>query len=237
MIGKGDTLTGENMKVKIPGIIARLLFLVAFNAVFFIVAGFEHITSVWIAYSMIHVTYLVFAFTPLFTKRGKTAYETAAPLVMLSGINFALHFVIGLIFMLVAPEKYTFEIVLYIILLTVYLVLFFTLMHANAHTEASSARQEKEAFFIRNQSSKLKLLATRASDPELVKLLETLADNMHASPSRSSQNAAMIEASISMKVCELDMAVNEGRTDDAKRTCRELSYMIDERTRILKISY
>ena len=224
-------------KTKIMGWIVRLLFLVAFNAIFFIVAGFDHPASVWIAYAMIHITYLMFICTPLFTRFEKTSMETGAPLVMLSAINFALHFLVGLIFMLVAPEKCKFEIVLYIILLTIYLVVFFTLMFANSHTEASAKRQAKEVFFIKNQASKLKMLIGRIADPELNKALETVADNMHASPSRSGGVAASVESSITMKVIDIEMAINEDRADDAKKGCRELGYLIEERKRILSINY
>ncbi len=224
-------------KSKVFGWITRLLFLVAFNAIFFIVGGTEHPASVWIAYAMIQATYLLLILSPYFTAGGKTALETGAPLVMLSSINFALHFVVGLIFMIAAPEKCKGEIVLYIILVAIYLAVFFTLMFANSHTESSVKRQAQETFFIKNQSSKLKLLASRATDAELARLIETMADNMHASPSRSNPNAAMVESNISMKVMEIEMAVNEGRADDAKRSCRELGYLIEERNRVLSISY
>lgn len=224
-------------KIKISGIIARLLFLVAFNAIFFLVAGFEHPASVWIAYAMIHVSYLMLVLTPLFIKGGKTVLETGGPLVILSSINFGVHFVVGLIFMIVSAEGYTFEIVLYIILWLAYLVPFFVLMAANAHTEASSARQAKEVFFIKNQASKLKMLIGRIADPELNKLLETASDNMHASPSRSGGVAQAVESSITMKVCEVEMAVIEQRVDDAKKSCRELTYLIEERKRVLSLNY
>lgn len=139
--------------------------------------------------------------------------------------------------MIAAPEKCKGEIVLYIILVAIYLAVFFTLMFANSHTESSVKRQAQDTFFIKNQSSKLKLLASRATDAELARLIETMADNMHASPSRSNPNAAMVESNISMKVMEIEMAVNEGRADDAKRSCRELGYLIEERNRVLTISY
>lgn len=224
-------------KSKIIGICARLLFVVAFCAIFFIAAGFEHRASVWIAFAMINITYLTFAFAPYLTKGGKTALETSGPLVIISGINFALHFIVGLIFMLVAPEDCKFEIILYIILVAIYLGVLLSVMFANTHTEQSAARQAKEVFFIKNQASKLKLLIGRATDSELNKLLESVSDNMHTSPSRSGGAAVSVESSITMKVIEIEMAVNESRIDDAKKCCRELSYLIDERNRILSINY
>lgn len=224
-------------KAKISGIIASLIFIVAFNAIFFIVAGFDHPASVWIAYAMIHVSYIMLILTPVLAGGGKTVLETSTPLFMLSGINFGVHFLVGLIFMLVAPDGCTFEIILYIILLVAYLIPFFTLFGVNAHTTESAKRQAKEVFFIKNQASKVKMLVGRAQDAELAKLLEIASDNMHASPSRSSENAAMIESSITMKVCEIGMAMDEDRIDDAKKTCRELGYLIEERNRILSLGY
>ena len=88
--------------MKIFGIIAKVAFIVAFNAIFFVVAGFDHPASVWIAYAMIHLSYGMFVCTPLFVRKGKTVMETAGPLFILSAANFALHFVVGLIFMLVS---------------------------------------------------------------------------------------------------------------------------------------
>ena len=223
-------------KTKVQGILVRLIFLVAFNAIFFLTAGFKNPASVWIAYAMIHASYLMLVCTPFFLRVEKTAMETGAPLVMLSGINFAIHFVLGLVFMLVASEKYIFEVVLYIILLSVYLFLFFTLSFTNAHTEASAKRQTGEVFFIRNQASKLKMLMGKIEDAELNKLLEITSDNMNASPTRSCGAAGSVEASITMKVCEIEMAVNEERPDDAKKSCKELTYLIDERKRIISMN-
>ena len=224
-------------KINILNILIKLIFLVVFNALFFILGGFEHNASVWIAYAMIQIAYLMFAFTPLFIKNGKTAVETGAPLSYVSGINFMIHLVIGLIFIFVAPESWKFEVVIYIIMVAVYLVVFFSICMTNARTESDVARRSVENFFIKNQSSKIKSLIGRASDAELNKLLETAYDNMHASPARSSGAVASIEASITTKVCELEMAIMDNRIDDAKKSCREILYFIEERKRILSINY
>lgn len=224
-------------KNKVYGIILGSVFLVAFNAIFFVVGGFDHDPSVWIAYAMIHLAYLALLFTPAFVKNKRTAVETGSPLFYVSGINFLAHFFVGLLFILVAPDKCTFEIVVYIIMVAVYIVLFCTLQLANSNTDAAVARRTQEVFFIKNQASKLKMLIGRVDDKELNKLLETVSDNMHASPSRSGGVASSVEAGITVKICDIEMAVNEGRADDAKKMCKELSYLIEERKRILSINY
>ena len=224
-------------KMKVSDVLIRLIFVLAFNPIFFLIAGFEHPASVWIAYAMIHVSYLLLVLNPLFAAKGKTFFETSNPLFMLSAINFALHFIVGMIFILVAPEKCLFEIILYIILLAIYLTLFFILMKANAHTEMSSKRQSQEVFYLRDHTSKVKGMIGRLGDTELNKLLEKAADEMHSTPSRSGGAAASVESAITMKIYELDMAVMEERTEDARKACRELIYLVAERTRVLSMSY
>ena len=219
------------------GTLLSLIFLVAFNAIFFLVAGFEHPASVWIAYAMIHVSYLMLVLTPCFVTSKKIALETASPLFYISGIHFLSHFAVGLLFILIAPEKTTLEIVVYIIMVSVYLILFATLQRANAATETAVARRSQETFFIKNQASKLKMLIGRTEDAELNKLLENAMDNMHASPSKSGGVASSIEAGIAMKVCDIEMAIIDGRADDAKKMSKELLYLIDERKRILSLNY
>lgn len=224
-------------QTKVFGILTKLIFPVFFTALFFIIAGFDHVASVWIAYGMIMATYALWVLTPLFARVEKTALETTAPVFVLAGANFLLHLVLGIIFMLIAAETYKWEIIVYLILIAIFLVPFFMLMFANSHTDASAKRQAKEVFFIKNQASKLKMLMGRIADSELDRALENVADNMHSSPSRSGGVAAQVEASITMKVMEIEMAINEARADDAKRGCRELTYLIEERTRVLKLNY
>ena len=113
-------------KTKLFATLSSLIFLIAFNAVFFIVGGTDHPVSVWLAYGMVHLSYLLLIATPLFGSRDKNAFETSAPVGILSGAHFALEFVIALIVFLVAPDGYKFVLVLYIILLAIYLALFFS---------------------------------------------------------------------------------------------------------------
>ena len=224
-------------KVKVYGVLLGLVFLLGFNVIFFAVGGFKHSASVWIAYSMIHASYAMLLCTPLFCRNQKVAVETLSPLFCLSGIHFLVHLILGIIFMLTAPKNCTFEIVLYAIIVVAYLVIFATLQLANAHTEESVSRRSAETFFVKNQASKLKMLIGRMSDKELDKLLEASADNMHASPVKSAAVAVSVEAGISMKVCEIELAINEERSEDAKKMLRELLYLIEERKRILSLNY
>ena len=222
---------------KIFGYIVPLFFLAAFNAVFFIVGGAEHPVSVWMAYGVIHFSYIMTVATPFFAYKGKHAMEAGAPVAMLSFANFALHFVLGLIVFLIAPTGYKFLLVLYIILFAIYFVLLFSLMSANAHTEASEKRQAAEISYIRNSASRVKMLIGRASNSGLNKQIEKVYDNLHASPTRTNAAAASIESAIVLKVGELETAVRAADEEKVGAIATELVYLIDERNRLIQINY
>ena len=222
---------------KVFGYIAPLFFLIAFNAVFFIVGGTNHPASVWMAYGMIHFSYIMIVLTPSFTQKGKHALEVGAPVAALSFANFALHFVLGLIIFFIAPEGYKFVLVMYIILLAIYFMLFFSLMSVNAHTEASAARQAGEISYIRSSASRVKMLIGRAPNASLNKLIERLYDNLHASPTRTNSAATMVESSIVMKIGELESAVRMSDAVKADAVVNELLYLVEERNRLIQINY
>ena len=109
-------------KSKISQVIVALVFLVAFNAIFFILGSFPAPASVWMAYGVVHFAYLGILATPLFVKKSKFSFENGAPLALVSTLHFAFQFVAGIIIMLVAPEGHKFVLVFYI---QVYLILGF----------------------------------------------------------------------------------------------------------------
>lgn len=222
---------------KIFGYIAPLIFLIAFNAIFFIVGGTDHPVSVWMAYGVIHFSYLMTVFTPFFVKSGKNAFETGAPLATLSLANFIIHFLLGLLIFLISPEGHTFVLVMYIILLAIYFILFFSLMSVNAHTDASAARQASEVSYIKSAASRVKMLIGRTPDTALNKQIERVYDNLHSSPTRSNAAVASLESTIVIKVGELESAIRTSDTATANAIVNELLYLIDERTRLIQINY
>jgi hypothetical protein len=224
-------------KTRLFATLSSLIFLIAFNAVFFIVGGTDHPVSVWLAYGMVHLSYLLLIATPLFGSRDKNAFETSAPVGILSGAHFALEFVIALIVFLVAPDGYKFVLVLYIILLAIYLALFFSMLSVNQHTEASEKRQRQEVFFIRNYASRVQMLLNKLPDAQVNKKIEKAYDELHASPTRSNPQAAAIEGAIVLKIGELELAVRENRAEDAERFATDLLYLVEERNRLIQIQY
>ena len=87
-------------------VLLSLIFPIAFNGVFFLLAGTEHPASVWIAYGFIHFAYVVFVGTPLLVKEGKSSVIREASLSMIAKAYCVVEFFVGLIFILVSSESY-----------------------------------------------------------------------------------------------------------------------------------
>lgn len=224
-------------KVKISTFSICAIFLVAFNACFFLLGGFDHPASVWIAYGVIHASFAMLLLTPLFTKSDKRHVENAMPLFALSAAHFVLEFIIGIIVFIISPDGYKGLLVLFIILIAAYLIAFLSLWSANAQTNEAMETRAKEIFYIKDQASRLKMLLERTSDKELSKRLEAVYDNLHAAPTKSSPAVSAIEASIVAKIDDIEASLRDARNEDVPKLLEDLQYLIDDRSRILKNSY
>ncbi len=69
-----------------------LVFLIAFNLIFFIVSGLTHTISVWISYTFIHISYVMLLLTPLFTHNNKTKFILGMSISAISYIYFMIDF-------------------------------------------------------------------------------------------------------------------------------------------------
>lgn len=224
-------------KTKFSQFIVSLLFLAVFNAIFFLFVELPVPESVWIAYGVIHVSYLLLIATSLFAKPGKFKMEHAAPLAVVSLSHFLFQLIAGIIIMLIAPEGYKFVLVFYIITLAIYLFVFFSVLGVNGRSEAAAQRQAGEVFYIRNHASKVKMLMGRHIGGQLDRELEKVYDELYTSPTRSCPGAAHVEANIAVKVNELEKAMRMEEVQQAENIMYELLGLIAERNRIIKINY
>ena len=222
-------------KMKFASVALSLVFLLAFNAIFFVVGGTDHPASVWMAYGMIHFAYLFFLATPLFVMRGKTAYELGSSLSTITFGHFVLEFLVSLIVCLVAPEGYKFTLVMYVILLAAFFAVFFVTLFANAHTEEQAKRQAVEVGYIKTAASRVKILMGKLNDTAANRQIERAYDALHASQTRSNAVVASLEAMIVAKVGELESAVSAEDAEKSAGLAKELLALVEERTRQLQL--
>ena len=222
-------------KLKLSSALLSLVFLAAFNAIFFLVGGTNHPVSVWIAYGMIHFSYVFFLITPLFVARGKTAPELGGTLETLTLGHFVLEFLVGLVIFLIAPAGYKLVLVLYVIFLAAFFIAFFMMLSANAHTEAQAKRQTVEVGYVKSAASRIKLLVDRLNDPAASRQIERAYDTLHAAQTRSNAAVAPLEAMIVAKIGELETAVGANDAEKACALANEIISLTQERTRQLQL--
>lgn len=65
-----------------------LVFIIVFNIVFFAIGGVNHILATWIAYSFIHISYIILLLTSLIIKDKENAVIFNIPIISVTSIYF-----------------------------------------------------------------------------------------------------------------------------------------------------
>lgn len=223
-------------KKSILYILLDLVFLAVFNTVFFVAGGTEHPASVWISYGFIHFAYLMVLATPLLTRKSSSASVFGFALYSVSSCYFILELVVGLIFVFVRSDSYKASLIVQIIIAGIYAVMLLSNMIANEHTADNIERHEDEVAYIKNASSRVKLLVGKANDKKANKELEKTYDLLHSSPTRSIATVKSLEEQINNKVSELEDAVSSNNTSQIITVAGVIASMVEERNRKIRLS-
>lgn len=217
-------------------ILLDLIFLVVFNAVFFLVGGTEHTASVWIAYGFIHFSYIMVLATPLLVRKSSSAAVFGYALDTINSTYFFVEFIVGLVFIFLKSESYKASLIINIILTSIYAAVLISNMIANENTTDSVERRENEVAYIKNAASRVKMLMGKVSDKKADKEIEKAYDLLHSSPSRSTASVKVLEEHIRNTVSELENAVSANNTAAIIAVAGNLVSLIEERNRRLRIS-
>lgn len=212
-----------------------LIFLIVFNVVFFVLGGAKHPASVWIAYGFIHLAYLLIVATPLLNPKGAQGAILGLPLYAISTGYFLVEFVVGVVFILIAPQSYKGSLLVQLILAGVYAAAMLINMIAIEHTVEATAKQAEEVSYIKETATDLKELMFKASDKDANKAIERAYDAVHASPTKTSPAVQALEQKIVADVRSLRGAVNGDDTEEIIRLGYEIVELTEERIRQLKL--
>lgn len=221
--------------ILIPGAV----FMGIFNLLLFVIGDASEFTaSVWISYAFIHVAFILSIGTPLVTsgKKDFARQSNASYLVTLP--YFALAFITGLIFIFIAPESsggIKASWVLQVIWIALFIIAFIPIFMANSHTNDEIARQGKEARFLQDASSRVKLLRDSATDGKIITELDFLSSVISSSPIKSSPDVRELEIQMCMQIAELEEAVDANDVEKAEALCKKIIRGVKERNRILQL--
>lgn len=223
------------MKKTILTILLDLVFVVIFNAVFFMAGGTGHPASVWLSYAFIHFAYLMVILTPLLVRNSSSAAVFGFALGSISSVYFMLELIVGIIFILVKPEKINVPFIVQIIIFGFYAIMLLTHMLANENTADSIQRHETELRFVKESSAKLKFLMDNTNDPKMKKTVEKVYDTIHASQVKSNIAVRGIELEILKMIETLICQVQKSSNDEAQNTASKILRATNERNTQLRL--
>jgi len=220
-------------KTTVLWIILSLLFLIIFNAIFFLVGGTDHNASVWISYTFIHFAYFMLLITPALTRKGKSAFIFGITLYSISTAYFLLSFVTGIIFILIAAENINTTLLVQLCIAGLYGIFLISNMIANERTVDTEEKRHHEIAFVKDASAKLKGILENVKDKETKKNIEKVYDAIYSSPAKSHEDLAGTENSIIDSISKLEYEVKAGNKEQIQITADEVLTAINERNRSL----
>ena len=214
-------------------LILNSIFLIVFNALFFVLGGTDRNASVWISYGFVHFAYFMLILTPKLTRGKKSWTELGFPLYFISAIYFLVAYVIGAIFILIAPEGFTIAFAVQLCIAGMYGTALVSNMIANERTAEAETIRKTQISYIKEASVKVKSLLDNVSDKEAKKKVERVYDALYSSPVRSHPDLEVEESLILRSIRALEEAVSSGHKDGIIDLASSLETAIGERNRRL----
>ena len=207
-----------------------LVFLIAFNLIFFIVSGLTHTISVWISYTFIHISYVMLLLTPLFTHNK---FILGMSISAISYIYFMIDLTCGIMFIIFLSDKLIIPLIVNIVLLALYLLLLISVVLTNERTNTNLQIHEAEMKYIDKASSGLENLSIMIDDKNLLKKVNKAYDIISASPVHSDESVKSIENEVLTIIDEM----NEMFLTDKNNTYNlidKIIYLANKRNAILR---
>ena len=224
------------MKKNILSTLLYLVFLIVFNLIFYVVGGTEHPASVWISYAFIHIAYVLMAFTSLFVRKGSNAALFGMTLAGISGVYFIVELIMGVVFILVAPEEFKLTLIMQVVFAAIYAVILIVNIMANDATADSVERHELEVQYLKEAKAALKEIMGMVDDKSALKKVEKAYDTIQSSPAKSHRNVADLELQIINEIENLKMTAASGDAAATGTCADKICRLAGERNRQLKLN-
>ena len=221
-------------------IILDSVFVVAFNALFFLHGGAHSAASAWVCYGFLHFAYLMVLVTPLIESGGKTASLSRLTTYSISLSYFAINFVFALfIFFYGNSDGAIIDITpvvsIEIIVTTLYVIILATNLLTNDTIAKKQAVHDACNAFIKTISAKAKYIETLAVEQTLKNRLNDLYTTAHASPIRSSSEVTVYEEKIITLLDELEKNVEQANSEKSAELIGEIGRLLNKRNVMIKV--
>ena len=215
--------------------ILDLVFLVAFNIIFFIVGGTDRVASVWIAYAFVHVSYLMLLVTPLLTRKSSSAHIFGASIATVSFVYFIVSLIANSIIIYLNSDSSVISISVNVAFTAAYIIMLMVVLHANERTAEAIEKHEQELIFVKTASAKLQMVLEMTNNKETEKKVQAAYDVIHASPVASSPSVSELENEILVLIGVLDQDVSTQQVEQIKLTSEKIIRLANQRNTQLKL--
>jgi hypothetical protein len=221
------------MKKNVLKIVLVTVFLLLFNVIYFMAEGTGRTASCWIAYGFIHASYLLLVFSGLIAGREGKTVELALPVYGISLTYFVINLLVGIVIIVVSPERIKLSLIVEILMLGIYLVFLCTTLLANEHTMEQTGQRRIEKRYVQDCSNEIKTMMERTGDRTIYKKLERVYDVLHASPLKSNDSVMEYELEVIRLIRVLDRNLQSREAEAIDRTIQEILQNAGERNRRL----
>ena len=221
-------------KENVLWLILNLIFLIIFNALFFVLGGTEQKASAWLSYVFIHFAYLMLLATPILMRKGKSREIFGFTIYSISTGYFLLQLATGIVFILIALDSINAPLLVQLCLAGLYGVLLIVNLMANERTATAEEHRQRQVSYIKDSAIRLKGVLDKIQDKAVKKKVEKLYDALYASPVRSRPELAQIENHIIQSIGELERAAYNGNHGAVGSLADSLLAAVNERNMRLK---
>lgn len=226
------------MKQRILSVILGLVFLVTFNALFFLLAGTDVCTAIWISYGFIHLAYIFVLVTPLLTVKTDTAPMLNYTIWSQTITYFIVELILGtgfVVFDINAPsDSIMWPLLVQGIVFAIFLFILITNMMANEVTQKHEEQRIEQSYQFDSAVDDLLSLSHEDFSPEVKKAIDKCYNELRYGPLRSHPSISGIENDIRDKIVQLQDSILENDPESQTALARELYRRIQERNRKLK---
>ena len=215
-------------------IIMNIIFLVVFNAVFFIAGGTDHKVSVWVSYGFIHFAYLILLLSPFFISNGESKALFGFSIYSISMFYFLLELITGVVFIFISLDSYKTSLLIQLCIAGLYGIVLISNMKANEKTADAEERHQYQISYIKDASAKLKIILESLNDKNIKKRIEQVYDILSSSPVKSHPDLIQIENRIIQLINDLDAETSTGDTAKIIEMTNALMNAVNERKILLR---
>ena len=224
-------------KNSVAKIALYLVVVLVFNVLYFNVVE-NHTSARWVSYVGIHLSYLLlcvssFSFSQ-FESSGSVVH--VYPKMMVANGYFMTSLVCGSILILINNSTITFPVIVHALIIGFYLFHYLLLMNAETHTEANTQRIKQGMFFIKDCTSRLRLIMDTTQSREVYSKIERFYDAVNAAMPCTQSETVRFEVQISELIGQLESKIRSG-SSDVDDIVHEAVALIKERERIIALCH